>query len=82
MVSDVTGDQGVAVYVSYESGADWGWPFASGMIKNTYPGWYPSKPIMLHAGQLRGNHLVRLTLVAYSGEYQLYNLFIDPRRGH
>jgi hypothetical protein len=37
---------------------------------------------MLHAGQLRGQHTVRLILVSYGGDYQLYNFYIDPRRSH
>ena len=82
MLSDVSGSEGVAVYVSYEPAGHWGWPLAAGMIKNTGPGWYPSKPIMLHAAQLRGEHMVRLIFVAYGGEYQLYNFYVDPRRGH
>jgi hypothetical protein len=82
MVGDVSGSEGVAVYVSYEAHDSWGWPFAAGMIKASGPGFYPSKPIMLHSSELRGDHLVRLVLVAYGGEYQLYNLYIDPRRGH
>jgi hypothetical protein len=82
MVSDVSGTEGVAVYVSYEGVGPEDWPFASGMIKSSLPGWAPSKPIMLHAGRLRGQHTVRLTLVSYGGEYQLYNFYIDPRRSH
>lgn len=80
MVSDVSGTEGVAMYVSYEGSGPWGWPFATGMIKNTTPGWSPSKPIMLHAAELNGEHLVRFTLVALGGEYQLYNFYVDPRR--
>lgn len=82
MLADVTGTQGVAVYVSYQAGGSWGLPFATGMVKNTVSGWYPSKPIMLHSAELRGNHMMRLVLVACAGEYQLYNFYIDPRRGH
>jgi hypothetical protein len=82
MVSDVSGAEGVAVYVSYQGGNSGGWPLASGMIKSATPGWSPSKPIMLHAGGLRGMHLVQFTLVAYGGEYRLYNLYVDPRRAH
>ncbi len=80
MVSDVFGTEGVAVYVSYQGDGPGGWALATGMIKNPAPGWYPSKPIMLHAGELRGEHTVQFTLVAYGGEYQLYNFYVDPRR--
>jgi hypothetical protein len=79
MVNDVSGNEGVAVYVAYDGG---GWPFSAGMIKNTVAGWAPSKPIMLHAGEIRGEHTLRLILVSYGGEYQLYNFYIDPRRSH
>jgi hypothetical protein len=82
MVSNLSGTEGVAVYVSYASNGLWGWPLATGMVKSPVPGWGLSKPIMLHAGELRGEHLVRFTLVAYGGEYQLYNFYVDPRRGH
>jgi hypothetical protein len=82
MVSNLSGTQGVAVYVSYASDGLWGWPLPTGMVKSPVPGWGLSRPIMLHAGELRGEHLVRFTLVAYGGEYQLYNFYVDPRRGH
>jgi hypothetical protein len=82
MVQDVSGTEGVAVYVAYDGPGAGDWPFAAGNIKNTVPGWAPSKPIMLHAGQLRGQHTVRLILVSYGGDYQLYNFYIDPRRSH
>jgi hypothetical protein len=82
MVADVTGTEGVTVEVSYVSGADWSRLMPAGNIKNTAGGWYPSKPIMLHAGGLQGMHLLRLVLVAGAGEYRVYNLFVDPRRGH
>ena len=77
MISDVSGEQGVAVYVSYQQDR----LLATGMIKNPRPGWSASRPIMLHAGQLRGLHMVRFTFVARRGEYQLYNFYVDPRRG-
>lgn len=79
MVSDLTGTDGVAVYVSYDGGPA---AFSDGNIKNNQPGWAPSKPIMLHAGPLRGEHTLRITLVAYGGEYQLYDFYLDPRRNH
>lgn len=82
MVTDVTGAEGVAVYVSYATSAGWSRPAAAGHIKNTKAGWRPSKPIMLHAGALTGMHLLRLVLIPRAGEYRLYNLFVDPRRGH
>lgn len=82
MVRDLSGDEGIAVYASYEGDGPWGWPLASGMIKGGLLGWVPSKPIMLHAGSLRGEHILRLSLVAYGGEYQLYNFYIDPRRNN
>jgi hypothetical protein len=79
MVSDLTGTDGVAVYVSYDGGPAM---LSDGNIKNNQPGWAPSKPIMLHAGSLRGQHTLRITLVSYGGEYQLYNFYLDPRRSH
>lgn len=82
MISDVAGVQGIAVFVTYKGDGMWGWPLATGMIKSTAPGWSLSKPIMLHAGELTGMHMVRLTLVAYGGHYRLYNLYVDPRRAH
>lgn len=82
LVSDVSGTEGVAVYVSYEDMRREDWPLASGMIKDPLAGWAPSKPIMLHAGPLRGEHTVRLTLVSDGGEYQLYNFYVDPRRSN
>jgi hypothetical protein len=82
MVADLSGTQGVTVYVSYESETGWSRSVAAGNIKNTGSGWSPSKPIMLHAGELNGLHMLQLTLVAGTGDYRLYNLFVDPRRGH
>lgn len=82
MVSDVSGVQGVAVHVGYQGDGSRGWPLATGMIKSVGRGWSPSKPIMLHAGALTGMHLVQFTLVAYGGEYRLYNFYVDPRRAH
>jgi hypothetical protein len=82
MVSNVSGTEGVAVYVAYDGAGPADWPSSAGMIKSDVPGWGPSKPIMLHAAHLRGEHTMRLILVSYGGEYQLYNFYIDPRRSH
>lgn len=80
MMSDLVGHAGIAVYVSYESSRPGTRMLAAGKIKNNRGGWYPSTPIMLHSGELRGDHMVRLTLVSGRGAYRLYNLYIDPRR--
>jgi hypothetical protein len=80
MVSDVSGKQGIAVSVSYPGTGLRARQLAAGRIKNTRSGFRPSKPIMLHAGSLRGVHKVVLRFVARGGEYQLYNLYIDPLR--
>ena len=80
MVSDLSGSQGIAVYVSYPGTRVLARPLAAGRIKNMRSGFRPTRPIMLHAGPLRGVHKVVLRLVARGGEYQLYNLYIDPLR--
>jgi hypothetical protein len=84
MVADLSGTSGVATYVAYASlsGGDWGWPSATGNVKYTWSGFGLSKPIMLHAGGLKGLHLARFTFTAFDGEYQLYNFYVDPRRSH
>lgn len=82
MVTDLAGVEGVSVSVSYQVGSRWEGPFAAGMIKNPFPGWSPSKPIMLHSAALQGTHQMRLTLTSYDGEYELYNIYVDPRHSH
>ncbi len=83
MVSDVTGSQGVAVAISYQSlSGTWATPLASGFVKGTGANWSPSGSIALHAQSLTGGHYLRLALAATDGEYQLYNFYIDPRRSH
>jgi hypothetical protein len=84
MVADLSGTSGVATYVAYSSANDgsWGSLLAAGNVKYTWSGFGPSKPIMLHAGSLRGVHLARFTFMAFDGEYQLYNFYVDPRRSH
>jgi hypothetical protein len=87
MAANVQGTQGVQVYIQYSNGT-WGNPLAAGIVKNTYPGFNASKPIMLHSSTLVGVHLARFTLVGASnasggkGEYQVYNFYVDPRMSH
>jgi hypothetical protein len=83
MIADITGKQGVAVAVGYQSlSGAWSTPLASGTVRGTGSSWAPSAAISLHSQSLTGGHYLRLALAATDGDYQLYNFYIDPRRSH
>lgn len=82
MVADVAGARGVAMSVAYAAGGVWSASKRAGNIKDTKPGWARSKPIMLHAGALRGIHFARFTFAASHGEYRVYDFYVDPRMSH
>jgi hypothetical protein len=83
MISDMTGSQGVAVAIAYQSlSGTWAAPLASGTVTGNRTGWSPSASIALHSESLTGAHYLRLALGASDGEYKLYNFYVDPRRSH
>jgi hypothetical protein len=83
MIAGLTGTQGISVAVSYQtlSGA-WPTPVTLGTVTGTGSGWSPSGSIALNSQGLTGDHLLRIALAAKTGEYELYNFYVDPRRSH
>jgi hypothetical protein len=84
LVNDVTGDEGVEVYVSYRDtgawGSDWSQPVDIGGVNGGQSGWALSDPVDLPAPGDTDWQLARFTFVAggTSSEFQIYDFYLDP----
>jgi hypothetical protein len=81
MIADVSGWQGVAMYVSFFQNGSWTCPVASGIAKSFSSAWSPSVALQIHAQTLGGQTPVRFYLLGTGQRslYQLYNFYLDPR---
>ncbi len=83
MVRDVAGSQGVHISVSYAGTKTADKPQNVGQVHGTQSDWTASHSFNVHPGNLPGWQLVQFTLTAggQSSDFQIYNLWIDPRMG-
>lgn len=80
-VRNVLGSAGVAVSVAYMGTKTWGSPQASATVTGIGTSWTIPKPFSIHPSTVTGWQLAQFTLVAVgsSSEYQISNLYVDPR---
>jgi hypothetical protein len=84
-VRDVTGTAGVNISVAYQNtNGTWGLNQLSataGAVKSANTGWMIPLPFNIKPSNVTGWQLARFTLAAQgtSSEYQISNLYVDPR---
>jgi hypothetical protein len=81
MVRNVVGSEGVFFYVSYQGTSTWDTPKNTGQVHGSGAAWTPVTPVNLQPYNTSGWQPMRITLVpgGKTSEFQLYNLFVDPR---
>jgi hypothetical protein len=80
-VRNVIGSEGVFFYVSYEGTNTWDTPKNTGQVHGSGTAWTPVTPVNLQPYNIAGWQPMRITLIpgGKSSEFQLYNLYVDPR---
>ncbi len=80
MIRDVSGHSGVQFYVSYEGTKTWVKPRTTGRVRGNSTAWTISPRFDLHPYHTTGWQIVRFRLSAgpHPGDYQLYNIYVDP----
>ncbi len=80
MIRDVTGHAGVHFAVSYEGTKTWARPRTTGLLHSNSSSWALSKRVGVKPSKAAGWQIVRfrLSVGTAPGEYQLYNLYVDP----
>lgn len=83
LIDDVTGDEGVEVYVSYkeaDSFGPWSQPMDLGAVNGGQGAWALSDPVNLPAPPDDNWQLARFTFVAggSTSEFQIYDFYLDP----
>lgn len=81
IVRNVVGSEGVAFDVSYQGTSTWDTPKNTGQVHGSGTAWTPVTPVNLQPYNTAGWQPMRITLVpgGKTSEFQLYNLFVDPR---
>jgi hypothetical protein len=81
MVRDVAGSEGVYFNVSYEGTNTWNNPKNTGQVHGSGTAWTLSTPVNLQPYNTLGWQPMRITLIpgGKTSEFQLYDLYIDPR---
>jgi hypothetical protein len=80
MIRDLVGSDGVQFAVSYEGTRSWLKPKITGEVHGSSTGWTRSARFGLQPYSYSGWQIVRfrLSVPKDGGEYELYNLYIDP----
>jgi hypothetical protein len=80
MIRDVVDTAGVRFAVSYEGTKSWMKPRVTGLVHANSTGWGLSNRFGVHPYDTFGWQLVRfhLSVPTDGGEYQIYNLYVDP----
>jgi hypothetical protein len=80
MIRDVIGSAGVQFLVSYEGSRSWVKPRNTGLVHGNSKAWTLSHPFNLQPYKTVGWQIVRfrLSVAPRVGDYQLYNVYVDP----
>ena len=80
-VKDVKGSAGVSISVAYMGTTTWGPNQLSGTVAGVNTGWTLPVAFNIFPSSVTGWQLAHFTLTAQGGnsEYQLSNLYVDPR---
>jgi hypothetical protein len=81
MVRDVVGSEGVFFYVSYEGTNTWNTPKNTGQIHGSAAAWTLVNPVNVQPYNTTGWEPMQITLIpgGKSSNFQVYNLYVDPR---
>ena len=84
MVRDVRGSEGVFFYVGYEGTNTWAQPRNTGQIHGNGTAWTLVTPVNVQPSGVPGWQPMRITLVpgGTTSDFQVYNLYVDPRMSH
>jgi hypothetical protein len=80
MIRDVKGSSGVQFYVSYAGTKTWVKPRTTGLVHGNSRAWTLSHRFNLQPYRTVGWQIVRFRISAarHRGDYQLYNIYVDP----
>jgi hypothetical protein len=80
-VRDVVGGEGVSFNVSYEGTSTWEKPKNTGQIHGANGAWAAATPVNLQPNKTSGWQPMRITLIGNgkTSEFQVYDLYLDPR---
>jgi hypothetical protein len=81
MVRDVKGSEGILFSVSYEGTSTWNTPKNTGQVHGKSTAWTLSDPVNLQPYNVSGWQPMRITLIpgGTTSDFQIYNLYVDPR---
>jgi hypothetical protein len=81
MVRDVSGAEGVQVYVGYAGTQTAAQPQNTGQVHGQQTAWTLSDPFNVQPGNSPGWQLMRFTLVSggQHSDFQVYDFYVDPR---
>jgi hypothetical protein len=81
IVRNVKGSEGVFFYVEYEGTNTWEHPKNTGQIHGSGTAWTLVTPVNLQPYNVPGWQPMRITLVpgGKTSDFQVYNLYVDPR---
>lgn len=84
IVRNVLGAEGVFFYVSYEGTKTWEKPKNTGQIHGNHEEWTVVTPVNMQPENNENWQRVRLTLVpgGKTSDFQVYDVFVDPRMSH
>jgi hypothetical protein len=83
-VRNVAGAEGVAFNVAYEGTNTWERPKNTGQIHGAKGAWEAVTPVNLQPNNASGWQPMRITLIGNgkTSEFQVYDLYLDPRLSH
>jgi hypothetical protein len=81
IVRDVVGSEGVFFNVSYEGTNTWNTPKNTGQIHGSGTAWTLVTPVNVQPYKTTGWQPMQITLIpgGKSSDFQVYNLYVDPR---
>ena len=83
-IRNVKGTEGVGFFVSYEGTRSWESAKNTGLLRGTCTLWTASDPVNLQPSSNPGWQRMRVTLIANgrTSDFQIYDLYLDPRMSH
>jgi hypothetical protein len=83
-VRNVVGAEGVAFNVAYEGSGTWEKPKNTGQIHGANGAWATATPVNLQPTRTSGWQPMRISLIGNgkTSEFQVYDLYLDPRLSH
>jgi hypothetical protein len=81
VVRNLKGSEGVFFYVEYEGTNTWGHPKNTGQIHGENTAWTLVTPVNLQPFNVSGWQPMRITLIpgGKTSDFEVYNLYVDPR---